>query len=804
LNILWHKLWADLWHDKARGWLSIASIGVGVFCVGTLIGMIDLLLSQMDAAHRQSKPSHISMILREDVDTAVLKQIRALSGVAGVDYMTQLTVRFRESGGSDWQMGTLIVRPDYHRQRYDISSLQAGNWPSGQKIAIENLSSVSAGINIGDSVEFETNRGVRALTVEGIVRHPFVKPPKFGGQLHFFANDTTATLFDVPENSFRQLLVRVTVPYSVEKVRSVASEIHSLLGRQRIAANVTLLQDPERHWGRSFLAGINAVLQIMAMAALVLACVLIFNTVSAHISQQTDQIGVMKALGARTSTVAILYLLETLVLALLAIVLALPAGLFAAYFSSCKLLSLFNIDCHGFVYSWQAIICMVLGGLLAPLFAALGPILRGSAVTVRVAIASYGLGGDFGRNWLDRLIERFGMRFLPTLHAAALGNLFRSKPRLLLTQSVLIIAGTAFLLLTCLIASLNLTLDNEMARSRFAVRLGFSADQSTVQVEDAIASIDSTATFEAWRRLPLEMVKDKLSLKQKGALGVQLIALPTESQMYRPLIEKGRWFMPDDAGKKVLVVSADTAALNNIQPGDEIEASIGPTRQAWKVIGIYRWLAGNNYMVEPVYAPLESIHALTGRRDVASFALLDADLSNLADEAVYLRNLRQAFEQNGIKLDVYTTHGKLEQRQFTRNQFRSVIGTLFGLAAMIAAVGGIGLSGTLAIGVLQRRREIGVLRAVGAPSPAVFRLFLLEGLLHGVVAWLISTSLAYIVAEPVAEMLGKIMFGMELDFAVYLYAIFYWLGIVLLLACLASYWPARNAANITVKKSLEY
>ncbi len=804
MNVLWHKLWADLWQDKARTWLAIASIAAGVFSVGTLFGMIDLLLSQMDAAHRQSKPSHISLILRQDADVTLLEKVKALPQVAGVDYMTQLTVRFRTSVDGDWQMGSLVVRPDYANQNYDVSRLQAGSWPGSGGIAVENLSASQAGLGVGDALEFEVQQGSRMLAIGGIIRHPFVKPPRFGGQLLFFADAGTADVFGVPARSFRQLLVRVREPYGEDKVTNVASQIRNLLSQQGVAVNATLLQDPDKHWGRPFLAGINKVLQIMALAALALACALIFNTLSAHVVQQTDQIGIMKALGASSVTVAGVYLVETALLALLAIALALPVALFAAHFSSCKLLGLFNIACGKFVYSERAVLYMVLGGLLTPLLAALGPVLKGASMTVRVAIASYGLGGDFGQSRLDRLIERIGMRFLPTLYAAALGNLFRRKARLLMTQSVLVIAGTAFLLLTSLIASLNLTLDNEMARSRYAVRLGFTVDQIATKVGELLDGSGLEAFFETWQRLPIDLFKNAEPLRQQGGLGLQLIALPAESQMYRPLIEQGRWFQAGDAGKNVLLVSADTAALNGIHPGDDVDVRIGSLKQAWKVIGVYRWLAGNNYAIEPVYAPLETVQGMTGKRDRASYALIAAEIDAISDEAGYLQRLRQVFEEQGVKLDVYTTQGKLEQRQFVRNQFDSVIGTLFGLAAMMAAVGGIGLSGTLAIGVLQRRREIGVLRAIGAPSKAVFHLFLGEGLLHAIVAWAISVPLAYWAAEPVAKELGKTMLGMALDFAFDFNAVFYWLGIVLLLAWVASFWPARKAAQLSVKKCLGY
>lgn len=802
MNTLWNKIWADIRLYKARTLLSVASIAAGVICVGTLFGMIDLQLTKMDAAHRHSQPSHISMILRTDVNIELLQRIKAISGVDRVDTMTQLTMRFKFPGQSDWTMGTLISRPDYTAQQFDMTVLQSGNWPSAKHVAIENLSARFTGLKTGNSVEFETTSGSQYLQLTGVVRHPFVKPPSFGGQVHFFCDSSTAQLFGIPANTFRQLLVQVTPPYNVDKVRAVASEIRSLLNADNIGVNVTLLQDPEKHWGRPFFSGVNVVLQIMALAALALASVLILNTVSAHITQQTDQIGVMKSLGASTLTIANHYLTETLIMAFAAIVLAVPVSLAAAYFSSCKLLALFNIDCGSFDYSSRAVIYMLLGGLFVPLLAALVPILRGASMSVRDAIASYGLGGDFGSNRFDLWVERIGALFLPTLYAAALGNLFRRKGRLLLTQCVLIIAGMMFLVLMSLIASVNLTLDNEMARSRYAVRLGFSSDQSEQTVFDLAKSVTGTQKVEVWQRLPMELSKNGAVLRQKGSLGAQLLAVPSAAEMYKPLVESGRWLQAADAGQRVLVLSADSAELNGIKVGDQLAMRLGPNIQNWQVIGLYRWLAGSNYAVEPIYASLETVRDIIQRQDLASFALLDAPVANLAEEADYLRSIKKIFQVNGIKLDVYTTLAKLEQRQFARNQFNPVIGTLLGLASMIASVGGIGLSGALAISVLQRTREIGVLRAIGAPGKAIFRLFLMEGLLHGFVAWSLSVPLAYLMAKPVANELGKTMLGIQLDYRFDVLAVLYWLVIVFVLAWVASYWPARKASRLTVRESL--
>jgi len=805
LNSFWHKIRADLLAHPSRTLLAISSIAIGIFVVGTLLGMIDLQLHKMDASHRLSQPSHINLILKTDADFAVAEQIKTIAGVANVDRLTQFTVRFKTANHPQWQTGTAIFRPDYQTQLYDLMTLLSGQFPHANALAVERLSAKASGLAIGDSILFETETGETAFTVGGIMRHPFVKPPPFGGQPHFFISPKSASVFGIKSNTFRQLLVQVSQPYSEEKARLIAGEIRTKLSALGIGVNATLLQNPEQHWGRPFFSGINLILTVMAWASLALSSVLILTTIAAMITQQTDQIGIMKSLGARRLSIARLYLTEVLIVALLALSVAIPLSLAGAYFSSRWLLDLFNIEMNGFEYSTRSLYLMMVGGLLAPLLASIYPIWRGASMSVRQAIASYGLGGDFDSSRFDKWLEAKLFSALPTLYAVTMGNLFRRKARLLWTQSVLIIAGVLFIVIISLIKSVNLTLDNELARSHYAVRLGFSSDQPSTLVQNLIRTVPQTTGIELWNRLPAELSRNDILLKQSGSLGVQIVALPVESVMYQPLIVAGRWFETTDNEQKVLVLNAATAEQNGIQVGDSINVNLlGRFNSAWQVIGLYRWFAGSGYAVEPVYAPLTTIQTLTQYKQNSSFALLSANVNSLAEEKIYADTLKQTFQNAHIKLDFYTTIAKLEQRQFAKNQFRPITSMLLGLAVLIASVGAIGLSGTLAIGVLQRTREIGVLRAIGASSASIFKLFMLEGFFHGLMAWIISIPIAYFLAEPLARKLGEIMLGIQLDFSFSFISVSIWLALVSILVLLASYLPARHATQIVVRSSLNY
>ena len=785
--------------------LAISSIAIGLFVMGTLLGMMDLQLTYMDKAHQASQPSHISLMLRRDVDFSVAESIKKMDEVNSVDIMTQFTGQFKTTESTPWQTGTLLFRSDYLNQKQDQMRLLAGSFPHDKFVAIERLSAQYAHLSLGDTLEIKTPNGTEILTIAGIIRHPFVKPPSFGGQLHVFIAPELAPTFNIPSASFRQLLVQVKPPYNPGKVNLIAGEIRQKLASQNIPVNATLLQNPDQHWGRAIFKGIHFILTVMAWASLALSSVLILNTVGALITQQTDQIGIMKSLGARRYSIAKIYLSEVFVLSIIALLIAIPLSAAGAYYSSRWLLDLFNIELSEFVYSPKTIYIMVAGGLIAPILAALQPILQGASLSVRYAISSYGLGADFVSTRFDRWLELKIAACLPTIYAIAIANLLRRKARLLWTQSVLIIAGVLFIVITSLIASLNLTLNNELDRSSYDIRLGFIQDQPQEIINKLVNSVPNTQSIELWNRLPVELsVKDKV-IQQVGSLGMQMIALPTNTSMYKPLIVEGRWFDNSDEQQQHLVINADTAALNGIHVGDKINTKLlQHTAQEWEVIGLYRWFAGTGYTVEPVYGPLSTLQTNTKNEFKYSFALLTARLNSLNEEKTYLEALKTVFQEHPIVLDVYTTIAKREQRQFAENQFKPMLGMLLGLAIMIAIVGGIGLSGTLAISVLQRTREIAVLRAIGAKSKTIFRLFMLEGLLHGLLAWLISVPTAYLVAAPLAKKLGLTLLGMHLDFVFSQLSVLIWLVVVCILAIFATYLPARNATKIVVRAGLNY
>jgi putative ABC transport system permease protein len=799
MSVIWEKVRVDLWGNKVRTILAVLSISAGVFAIGVTFGMADQLLSGMDQAHQSVFPSHINMFLNKRIDRDTARSLKKIEGVEDVEPSNQVAVRYKIHPEDAWETGIVVMRDDYRHQTYDVLQLKSGRWPEKNDLGIERLSSQYFGIDTGDQVIFEVGNTQRALSVIGKVRHPFVQPPQFGGIAYFFMDGQGLELFNVPDGEFGQLLIRVK-PYSADYAKEVATRIKDRLAKEDVGVAATVYQDPEEHWGRMFVEGITVVLQMLAVVSLFMSVILVLNTLTALITQQTNQIGIIKSIGGTTGTIVKVYLSGVLVYGLLALVISGPPAAFLAFGLSSWFLNLFNIDYEVFRVSSQALILQVLAAIAVPLLAALWPILKGATITVREAIASYGLGGDFGSSWLDLIVERVGGRFLSSPYAIALGNLFRRKGRLILTQLVLITAGIMFLVVMSLSASINLTLDHEFGRRNYDTTVYFQDNERIDQAVPLAEALDGVEKAEIWFVQPASILREGQRTKEAG-IGGQINGVPLDSDMYRPLMVAGRWLQPGDG--RVIVMNKQTADDNHIRLGDVVTLDLAELgKDDWQVVGLYQIVFAGGFSTDTIYAPQEAVFEATkkynkgGTMFVRTHQHSEDYVNTLTDQLKAVYKLRS--------MDVNYTETVNSVREGAASQFGITTTMLLALAVVVAIVGGIGLMGALSISVVERIREIGVMRAIGARSATIMGMFMMEGVLQGLISWALAVPLSFAAGYPAASGLGQALFEANLDYQYNWQAVLAWLLIVSIISTLASIVPARNATQISVRDSLAY
>jgi putative ABC transport system permease protein len=133
-----------------------------------------------------------------------------------------------------------------------------------------------------------------------------------------------------------------------------------------------------------------------------------------------------------------------------------------------------------------------------------------------------------------------------------------------------------------------------------------------------------------------------------------------------------------------------------------------------------------------------------------------------------------------------------------------LINSLMAMAILMALVGTIGLMSTMSMSILERTREIGVMRAIGATPKKIRNLIVWEGLLIGLLSILIAFALSVLLSTYMGRFIGNMAFKTPLFLTISLIALGIWVLIIIAGSFTATLYPAKRANKITTREALAY
>ena len=347
-----------------------------------------------------------------------------------------------------------------------------------------------------------------------------------------------------------------------------------------------------------------------------------------------------------------------------------------------------------------------------------------------------------------------------------------------------------------------MTVENDMERRNYDLRLIFVWDQRTPRALNIAHSVPDVKEATMWYSHSAAVLRSGQRSRDAGSAS-QIVGVPLEPEVYRPVILSGRWLQPEDGNS--VVISEELAEENSILVGDIVTLDLDTLgSDDWQVIGIYQTVFRKVGEPDPLYASLSSVYRSTKKHQYGTQLMVRTTSSDPETVLLVKERLQSLYESRRMKLSVFGTATTDEDKQFAITQFSVVTSMLLVLALVVAAVGALGLTGSLSISVVERTREIGVMRAIGAHSSTITGMLVLEGVAQGVGSWLFAVPVAFFVAQPISRQMGQVMLSMDLDYYYNFSAAIIWLGAVSLLAISASIWPARSATRISVRESLTY
>jgi putative ABC transport system permease protein len=787
-----HKILGDLSSSKPRTALVALAIAVGVAAVGMVAGARAMMLRSLDRSRTEAAFPNATIVTAERFGPRLVARVRSLSAVRDVDARTTVDARIETRTGK-WRNLTLAALPSYRTVRIARVSPEHGAWPPPPGgLLVERASLGPLGAKPGSTVRVRLPSGTQGvLRVAGTVHDLNSPSTKTSGML--YGNVASATLRRLGDpGGFNELNLTVAGDaHDKHHVELVTGRVRAVLGRAGLHVQALTIPEAGTFWASDAVRSMVLLLTVLAVVCVLLAGFLVVTIVSALVAQQVRQIGVMKAIGARTRDTTALYLAATTVFGAVALVVAVPLAALAAFVLVSYSTGLINLDLLGFSLPPSVVMLELGAGLLVPLAAALAPALAGSRITVRDAVAAHGVGIRAGPSIADRIAER--LHGLPAAIRLALTNTFRRKGRLLLTLATLALAGTVFVAILSVRASLGQTLDDAVNYRNYDVDVSLDRPYPAALLRRLTADVPGITRAEPW----VSEGASRIRADGSESATFTLVGAPLGTSLIRPIVLKGRWLRPDD--RDAVVVNSDVLkSEHRLGVGQRIELAVNGLTSRWRVVGIVRGI-----LLGPVvYAGYAAAARAAHESGLARRVEIVGTRHDAGAESELARRVETRLRAAGLRVGWVETTA--DRRAVDNANFRVLVSFLLSMGMLLVVVGGLGLAGMLGINVLERRREIGVLRAIGAGDGDVFKLVVLEALVIGMLGWLLSLPLAVPLSRALSNQVGRRFIGAPLSYSWSWGGAFVWLGVVLVASLLASLLPARRAAHVSVRDALAF
>jgi putative ABC transport system permease protein len=694
--------------------------------------------------------------------------------------------------------------------KVDLLTPITGNTdPSKRQVVLEKDALKQLNVKVGDQLVFELPDGTtKSMPVVGAVQDPttgagdFLAPP-FG-----YISMTTLENFQEPDLYNR---IYATVSQNQDDdayISKIAGDVKDRLDRADIPVDRVLTSKTHEHPLASTVNAILGILMALGVLIVFLSSSLIANTLSALLNQHLRYIGVMKLLGGRNRQILIMYLALIISFGVLALLIAVPLGGQGAYALAAFIANELRFNLLGYRIVPIALVIQIGIGILVPLVAGLVPVMNGSKVTVLKAIS-----GDLARGEGKPLHrgpkrespwERFQTRLtvalskrgvhIPRPLLISLRNTFRRRGRLILTLFTLTMGGAIFIS----VFNVRVTLHDYIGAIgdyfKADVELDFTQPYRTHEIQLLAMQIPGVKSVEGWQGLSADLLYPNGSTIDT----LNIAAPPANSVLVQPILVSGRWIEASDE-RKLTVSESILPYYPNLKPGDFLPLKINGRNEKWQVVGIFQFVGQQGLLA---YAPLEYVEQVNDLVNQSTSFHIETVQHGRAYQDKMADTLDQYFRANGF--NVLQSQAGLASLDTASQSLDTLVTFLLIMALLTATVGSMGLAGTMGMNVLERTREIGIMRAIGAVDSIIMRTVITEGMVIG----LISFGLAIILSLPFTYLLSYIVslavFETPIKTVFTITGYLIWLALILVMSVIASILPARNAARLTIREVLAY
>jgi putative ABC transport system permease protein len=648
----------------------------------------------------------------------------------------------------------------------------------------------------GQSITVRTPHGSpHAVPIAGVV-HDTTLAPAWQEQTGYgyITRETLKSLGEAPVLDELRILLDGNPIMSTALIDAKAVELATALRAQGVEVHSVKVPPPGQHPHQGqILASLRGLLSF-SILALVLAAVLVAAVLNAILARQIREIGIMKALGARSGQIGVMYGALLIALGCASLVIGLPLGVAAAGRLARRMADTMNFTVtSSSVPAW--ISAIVFGaGLLLPVLTSLPAITRASRTSVREALGVLGVGGAFGARRFDRALTTLGGFALPYL--LAVRNMFRRRGRLVLSLALLSIGGGLFMTTVSVRDGWLAMAGHVMTDRAYDADFLLTEPVSVDRITQALAPVEGIREIEVWQYNQTAFAREgrvdvMRTYPDRGHGSFALYGVPPQTRVVRFPVLEGRWLASDDV-EAVVLTQQLFRQVPTTKIGDRILLSIDGRPTEWRLVGVVLEVGGGGAYVSSAGYAHASGSTGTGR-DIRLVA------AHARDRVV--RAAERALDEARIGVERSMPLDRLYVAMV--GHVEVPVRMLIAASALLALIGGLGLASMMTVNVLERTRELGVMRAIGARPLVILKVIVGEAVFTTAMSWFVALFLSLPLTRAL-DLFAARMFGAPLPFTVSVVAAATWLALVLVIAAIASAAPALRATRLVVRHALAY
>jgi putative ABC transport system permease protein len=805
----WRKVIHDLYDNKGRTLLVVFSIAVGVFSIGVIAGTYQIISHDMSASYAAKNPGNIEFRMTNFNDDT-LTSIRNEEGVKDAEARRVFNMRVRVPGTEKWTTLDMTAFQDFEKNSINLlTPVQGAPAPKKRELILEKNALEKLDVGVGGQLEIELPDGsTKTLPVVGIVQDTAAGAADFLASPFAYITVDTLPYLGQPRLYNRAYATVSQGGDNIVHIRDLGAQLKDKLENNGNVVIRSRFNESHKHPLADTVNAILGILLALGVLILFLSGSLIANTLNALLNQHLRHIGVIKLVGGQRRQVFFMYFTLILAFAILALIIAVPLGGQGAYALSLYIGSMLKFNILGYRLQPVSLGIQILVGLLIPLIAGLAPVLNGSKITVLRALSGDASedkikvteDGEKHLHWFDwmqvrmtRLLAHWGIH-IPRPFVISLRNTFRRKRRLILTLFTLTMGGAIFIA----VFNVRVTLHDYIGQigNYFVadVSLDFDQPYRLNEIEQKAMQMKGVQSVQGWQFLSGDMLDENGNMLET----LNLFGPPGKSDLVQPILVEGRWIQPDDV-RKLAISEGAKKYYPDLKSGDYINIKINGRSEVWQVVGLFKFVDREGVIG---YAPFEYIsHVNDLANQSASYRIVTDRHDRLYQDAKAIE-IDKYFRDLGYKVRIAQA-GRASLDTAVESLDILVVFLLI-MAILTAVVGSMGLTGTMGMNVLERTREIGIMRAIGADDRAVMRTVIAEGVVIGLMSFVLAVVLSIPFTYLLSTIVSVAIFESPITvvFTYMGYAI--WLALVLVLSALASILPARNAARLTIREVLAY